>query len=481
MELDTQQKLNPPHVAIVPTPGLGHLIPLVELAKRLVVHHNFTVTFIIPNDGSSMTPQKKVLQALNPQSISSTFLPPVNFGDLPDDAQIEARIALTMTRSLPALRDSLKVLAESTRLVALVVDVFGADAFDVANECNVAPYMFWSTNAMALSFGFYLPWLDETTSCAYRDMPKPVRFPGCVPLHGRDFLDPVHDRSNQGYKSTLRICKKFKLASGIMVNSFTDLEPEIFKALKEAQGSQGFPPVFPVGPVIKLDSARVSDGDHECLGWLDRQPRGSVLFVAFGSGGTHSLEQMKELALGLEMSGQRFLWVVRSPNETAKNGTYFSSSSTAQQKDPLGFLPDGFLERTKEVGLVVPSWAPQVHVLSHESTGGFLTHCGWNSTLESIVNGVPLIAWPLYAEQHINAVLLADDIKIAWRVKMNDKGIVEGQDIARYARGLIEGDEGRLLRNKMKELKEAAKVALSQGGSSTESLAEMAEIWKGHN
>ncbi|BFG21560.1 hydroquinone glucosyltransferase-like [Prunus yedoensis var. nudiflora] len=79
MELDTRQKLNPPHVAIVPTPGLGHLIPLVELAKRLVVQHNFTVTFIIPNDGSSMTPQKKVLQALNPQSISSTFLPPVDF------------------------------------------------------------------------------------------------------------------------------------------------------------------------------------------------------------------------------------------------------------------------------------------------------------------------------------------------------------------------------------------------------------------
>ncbi|PQQ19230.1 hydroquinone glucosyltransferase-like [Prunus yedoensis var. nudiflora] len=88
---------------------------------------------------------------------------------------------------------------------------------------------------------FYLPRLDETTSCAYRDMPKPVQFPGCVPLHGRDFLDPVHDRSNEGYKSTLQICKKLKLASGIMVNSFTDLEPEIFKALKEAQGSQGFP------------------------------------------------------------------------------------------------------------------------------------------------------------------------------------------------------------------------------------------------
>ncbi|PQM36756.1 hydroquinone glucosyltransferase-like [Prunus yedoensis var. nudiflora] len=474
MDFNIQQTLKPPHVAIVPTLGLGHLIPLIELAKRLVVHHNFAVTFIIPNDGSSMSPQKKVLEAVNLQSISSTFLPPIDLDDLPKDAQIEARIILTMTRSLSALRDSLKVLNESTRVVALVVDALGSDAFDVAIECNVPPYMFWSSNAMALSFAFYLPSLDETTSCAYQDMLEPIQLPGCVPLHGRDFLDSVHDRNNQGYKATLGISKKFKLASGIIVNSFMDLEPEIFKALKEAQVSQGFPTVYPVGPVIKPSSTCKSNGEHECLSWLDSQPRGSVLFVAFGSGGTHSLEQMKELALGLEMSGQRFLWVVRSPNETAKNATYFSSN--AQQKDPLSFFPDGFLERTKGVGLAVPSWAPQVQVLSHESIGGFLTHCGWNSTLESIVNGVPLIAWPLYAEQRINAVLLADDIKIAWRVKMNDKGIVEGQDIAKYARGLIEGDEGRLLRNKMKELK----VALSQQGSSTKSLAEVAEILKGN-
>ncbi|KAL6280556.1 hypothetical protein ACE6H2_017437 [Prunus campanulata] len=474
MDFNIQQTLKPPHVAIVPTLGLGHLIPLIELAKRLVVHHNFTVTFIIPNDGSSMSPQKKVLEAVNLQSISFTFLPPIDLDDLPKDAQIEARIILTMTRSLSALRDSLKVLNESTRVVALVVDALGSDAFDVAIECNVPPYMFWSSNAMALSFAFYLPSLDETTSCAYQDMLEPIQFPGCVPLHGRDFLDSVHDRNNQGYKATLGISKKFKLASGIIVNSFMDLEPEIFKALKEAQVSQGFPTVYPAGPVIKPSSTCKSNGEHECLSWLDSQPRGSVLFVAFGSGGTHSLEQMKELALGLEMSSQRFLWVVRSPNETAKNGTYFSSN--AQQKDPLSFLPDGFLERTKGVGLAVPSWAPQIQVLSHESTGGFLTHCGWNSTLESIVNGVPLIAWPLYAEQCMNAVLLADDIKIAWRVKMNDKGIVEAQDIAKYARGLIEGDEGRLLRNKMKELK----VALSQQGSSTKSLAEVAEILKGN-
>ncbi|KAM1885572.1 hypothetical protein ACFX15_037684 [Malus domestica] len=336
-----------------------------------------------------------------------------------------------MARSLSVLRDLVKVLAELTRLVAIVFYVFSSDAFDMAKEFHVAPYLFWSTTAMMLSFAFHLPRLDETTSCEYRDMPEPVQFPGCVPLHGRDFLEPVQDRSNEAYAAVLHTSKKLLLAAGVLVNSSLDLEPDVFKALKKGR-AQGFPPVYPIGPIINLNPTDGGiNGQHECLRWLDKQLRGSVLFVAFGSGGTLSLEQIQEFALGLEMSGQRFLWVVKRPNETAKNG----------------FLPNEFLERTKDVGLVVPLWVPQVQVLSHAPLGGFIIHCGWNSVLESVVND----------------------------------GIVESQDIAKYARGLIEGDEGKLPRKKVKELQEASKVALSPEGLSTKSLAELAQIWKRNN
>jgi hydroquinone glucosyltransferase len=464
----------PPHVAIVPTPGMGHLIPLVELAKRLVVHHDFLVTLLIPTDGSPMKPQKAVLEAL-PNAISTIFLPPVSLDDLSEDIMMEARISLTLTRSLPALRDSFKVLAESSRLVALVVDLFGTEAFDVANEFGVSSYLLFPTTAMVLSLIFYLPELDETYSCEYRDLPEPVKLPGCVPVHGADLVDPIQDRRNEVYKGILQMAKRYPLAAGIMVNSFLDLEPGSFKALME--GKEGRPPVFPVGPLVQSGSDHGAYG-LECLRWLDEQPNNSVLFVSFGSGGTLSHEQLHELALGLEMSGQRFLWVIRSPHEKAANATYFSVQSI---KDPFDFLPDGFLERTNGVGLVVPSWAPQVQVLKHGSTGGFLTHCGWNSTLESILHGVPLIAWPLYAEQRMNSLLLADDLKVALRVKVNDKGLVGHEDISNYARCLIEGEEGKLLKSKMKELKIAADRALSEEGSSTKSLAEVAQVWKSHN
>ena len=459
-----------PHIAIAPNPGMGHLIPLIEFARRLVLHHNFSVTFLIPTDGSPVTPQKSVLKAL-PTSINYVFLPPVAFDDLPEDVRIETRISLSMTRSVPALRDSLRTLTESTRLVALVVDLFGTDAFDVANEFGIPPYIFFPTTAMVLSLIFHVPELDQKFSCEYRDLPEPVKFPGCVPVQGRDLIDPLQDRKNEAYKWVVHHAKRYKTGPGIIVNSFMDLEPGAFKALKEIEPH--YPPVYPVGPLTRSGSTNGDDGS-ECLTWLDHQPSGSVLFVSFGSGGTLSQEQITELALGLEMSGQRFLWVVKSPHETAANASFFSAQTI---KDPFDFLPKGFLDRTQGLGLVVSSWAPQVQVLSHGSTGGFLTHCGWNSTLETIVQGVPIIAWPLFAEQRMNATLLANDLKAAVTLN-NNNGLVSREEIAKTVKSLIEGEKGKMLRNKIKDLKDAATMALSQDGSSTRSLAEVAQIWK---
>lgn len=457
---------------------MGHLIPLVELAKRLFHQHNLLVTIFIPTiddgTGSLVQPQRQVLESL-PTSISTSFLPPVSFDDLPDNVLMETRITLTLARSLSSLRDALKVLTESTRLVALVVDIFGSAAFDVANEFGVPAYIFFTTTAMLLSFLFHLPELDVKFSCEYRDMPEPVQFPGCVPIHGRDFTEPVQERKNEAYRFCLSFSKQYLLAAGIMVNSFMDLETGAFKALMEGESSFKPPPIYSVGPLTQTGStSETNNRSHECLKWLDEQPSESVLFVCFGSGGTLSQEQLNELALGLEMSGQRFLWVVKSPHERAANATYFSVQS---MKDPFDFLPEGFLDRTKGVGLVVPSWAPQAQVLSHGSTGGFLSHCGWNSILESIVHGVPMIAWPLYAEQKMNAVLLTDDLKVSLRVKVNENGLVGREDIANYAKGLIQG-EGNLLRNKMRVLKDAAANALNPDGSSTKSLAQVAQKWK---
>ncbi|KAF7151559.1 hypothetical protein RHSIM_Rhsim02G0239900 [Rhododendron simsii] len=463
----------PLHVAIVPTPGMGHLIPLTEFATRLALRHNFSLTFIVPTDAVlPMTQQKSLLKSL-PSSVTTVFLPPADFSSLPAGVRLETRISLSVTRSLPALRDSFRKLSESTRVSALVVDLFGTDAFDVGTEFGAAPYVFFPTTAMALSSLFYIQDFDRNSDSQLRDLSEPVKLPGCVPVRWEDFPDPVQDRKDEAYRWTLHHVKRYSLARGILVNSFLDLEPGAFKGLKEDW--PGKPPVYPVGPLTRTSSGDVSDESDQCLKWLDEQSRGSVLFVSFGSGGTLSHEQLIELALGLELSGVRFLWVVKSPNEDASNAAYFTVHS---MKDPFDFLPKGFMDRTKGLGLIVPSWAPQVRVLAHESTGGFLTHCGWNSVLESIVHGVPLIAWPLYAEQKMNAVLLTEDLKVAFRVAPNENGLVGREAIAKHAKDLIEGDEGKLLRNRMRDLNDAAAEVLSQDGSSTMSLSMVAHIWR---
>lgn len=265
------------------------------------------------------------------------------------------------------------------------------------------------------------------------------------------------------------------MAEGIAINSFEELEAaDALKAL--VTDEPGKPRVYPVGPLIQTGSSGDDEGS-ECLKWLDGQPSGSVLFVSFGSGGTLSSKQLNELAFGLELSGQRFMWVVRSPSDIPDGG-YFMSGG---QVDSMSFLPAGFLERTKEPGFVVPSWAPQAQILSHCSTGGFLTHCGWNSTLETAVHGVPVIAWPLFAEQKMNSVTLTEGIKVGFRVSMDENGIVGREEIARVVKRLFEEEEGKSARIRIRDIKDAAANALSKDGCSTKTLDELASKLKMKN
>ncbi|CDY70793.1 BnaAnng35060D, partial [Brassica napus] len=200
---------------------------------------------------------------------------------------------------------------------------------------------------------------------------------------------------------------------------------------------------------------------HPVLDWLNQQPDESVLYISFGSGGSLTAKLLTELAWGLEQSQQRFVWVVRPPIDGS------SCSATPE------YLPEGFVTRTSDRGLVVPSWAPQAEVLAHRAVGGFLTHCGWNSTLEGVVNGVPMIAWPLFAEQNMNAALLSDELGIAVRAEeANTRSEIEA-----IVRKVMAEEEGEEMRRKVKKLRDNAEMSLSSegGGSAHESLCRVTE------
>lgn len=184
---------------------------------------------------------------------------------------------------------------------------------------------------------------------------------------------------------------------------------------------------------------------------------------------------MRELALGLELSQQRFIWVVRSPVAAKScDGSFFTVGNYCNDERLASYLPEGFLDRSNSTWLIISDWAPQIEILRHQSVGGFLSHCGWNSTLESITHGVPFIAWPLYAEQRMNATLLVEELKIAVRSKtLPSKEIVGREEIKLMVKRLMVDEEWHAMRARVKQLKLSGEKAWNHNGSSFKALAQL--------
>lgn len=292
---------------------------------------------------------------------------------------------------------------------------------------------------------------------------------------------PILDREDKAYEFFLNMFIHLPRSAGIIVNTFEALEPRAVATILDGLCVLDCPtpPIFCIGPLIAADDRSGGGGGGgsgipECLTWLESQPKRSVLFLCFGSLGLFSEEQLKEIAVGLERSGQRFLWVVRSPPSKDPSRRFLAPP----EPDLNSLLPDGFLDRTKERGLVVKSWAPQVAVLNHASVGGFVTHCGWNSVLEAVCAGVPMVAWPLYAEQRFNRVVLVEEMKLAFPMEESEEGFVTATEVEKRVRELMESEEGNTLRLRIMAMKEAAETAMSDGGSSRTALTKLVKSWR---
>ncbi|XP_030529640.1 anthocyanidin 3-O-glucosyltransferase 5-like [Rhodamnia argentea] len=464
------------HAALLSSPGMGHLIPVIELGKRLVADHGFQVTvFILPLQASGA--EAEIIEfAMTTKLLDVLELPPpeLSASGLGEDAALATRLAVMMREARPAFRSAL--VAMDVRPDVLIVDLFGTEHLCIGDELGIPKYVYNTSNAWFLALAIYSPTLDKEVKGEYVDRTEPLEIPGCKPVRPEDVVDPMLDRSNQQYREYVRQAGEIRMADGILLNVWEDLQAETLAALRKEEflGRVVNGPVYTVGPLIR--PVRRAGLGKELLVWLDKQPSESVMFVSFGSGGTLSAEQLVELAWGLELSQQRFIWVLRRPTVKSLDGSFFDAGKGGDGDEVLSFLPVGFTARTRDRGLVLPSWGPQVEILSHPSVGGFLSHCGWNSTLESMTNGVPMIAWPLYAEQRLNATLLAEEIGVAVRPKaLPSKEIVVREEVEELVRTVMVGEEGHATRARVKEVKRSAEMAVARGGSSYESLRKMKE------
>ncbi|KAM1047936.1 hypothetical protein ACFX2J_026926 [Malus domestica] len=440
MEMITSSKQ---HAALLCSPGMGHLIPVLELGKRLVTHQNFTVTIFVISSHTSDTESQLINTAANPKLCRVVDLPPPDISGLVGpDAAVVTILAVMMREVRHAFRSALRAMEFCPTV--LIVDLFGTESFSIADEFGIPKYVYIPSSAWFLSFMIYGPTLDLEVKGEFTQQKKPIKIPGCRSILPQlDVVDSFRNRTHQQYFDFVEICSQTSKGDGVLVNIWEDLEPNTLAALRE----------------------------REIIGPLNE----SVIYVSFGSGGTLSFEQMTELAWGLELSQQRFIWVIRPPTLTA-DGAFFTGGSSSDDNNPIKYLPNGFLDRTKDIGLVIPFWAPQVDILSHPAVGGFLSHCGWNSTLESITNGVPMITWPLYAEQRMNATLLTEELGVAVRSMIPPwKKVVEREEIEEMVRKIMEDKEGFALRDRVKKIKESGAKALEKGGSSYNALSQFAK------
>nr|XP_010913835.2 UDP-glycosyltransferase 90A1-like [Elaeis guineensis] len=327
----------------------------------------------------------------------------------------------------------------------------------------------------------FLPWTNESalklgiprmaffamlikTICA-RDTPQtgldndhqPFMVPGFPHLRltkadlGKPFDDP--NPRHPIYVFDIEVTKATNESHGIVANSFYELEPAYVDHWNDKIG----PKVWCIGPLcLARPEAESADRRPGWMKWLDSRSAMNrpVVYGAFGSQAEISVPQLKELAAGLERSGLDFLWVVRAKGVD---------------------LGEGFEERVAERGRVVREWVDQLEILRHESVGGFVSHCGWNSVLEGISAGVPLLAWPMIAEQPTNAKFVADELRIGLRIRASDgtrDGLVRREDVERMVRELMLGEKGKEAAENVKSLAEAARMAMD-GGSSWQALKQM--------
>ena len=291
-------------------------------------------------------------------------------------------------------------------------------------------------------FGFLDPEVQETLV----ENLHPLRYKD-LPTSGVGPLDRLFE-----------LCREIvnkRTASAVIINTVRCLESSSLKRLQHELGI----PVYALGPLHITVSAASSllEEDRSCVEWLNKQKPRSVVYISLGSVVQMETKEVLEMARGLFNSNQPFLWVIR-PGSIA--GSEWIES-----------LPEEVIKMVSERGYIV-KWAPQIEVLGHPAVGGFWSHCGWNSTLESIVEGVPMICRPFHGEQKLNALCLES----IWRIGFQVQGKVERGGVERAVKRLIVDEEGADMRERALVLKENLKASVRNGGSSYNALEEIVNL-----
>ncbi|KAL8552059.1 hypothetical protein ACS0TY_000937 [Phlomoides rotata] len=482
----------PAHVLIFPLPMQGHINSMLKLAELLCLS-DLHVTILL----SDYT-HGRLRRHANIESLTSRY-PGFRVATMPDglpddhprvgERTIQIVMSLMKTggtefRKLMDTSDALSYGDARRRITCLIMDGVLSFAVPVAQEMGI-PFLYFRTVG-ACSFWANFSFKDvieagevpikgkDEDKYEYWKKPEldlPVTsVPGMEGyLRRRDLpaFCRVSDVNDAQFQTIIRETRRSALSTGLILNSFEDLEGPILDQIRKP-----IPNLFSIGPVhthlkarlesenleSSLASSSFYEEDRSCITWLDSQPPKSVLYVSFGSVTLLKRKELLEFWYGLVNSGLKFLWVMRPDSIT---GDY--------KENPI---PVELEEGTKERGYIV-GWVPQNEVLAHPSVGAFFTHSGWNSTLEGVVAGMPMICWPYFADQTINSRFVSH----VWKVGLDMKDSCDRVIVEKMVREIMVERKDEFLERAGK-MAELGKKAISEGGTSYTNLNRLIEFIK---
>ncbi|XP_051147424.1 7-deoxyloganetin glucosyltransferase-like [Andrographis paniculata] len=473
-----------PHAVVIPYPAQGHIAPVLKLAK--ILHsRGFFITFV--NTEFNHT---RLVRARGPQSVQG--LPDFQFRTIPDGLPPSDKDA---TQDIPQLCDSLRRNGfppflhllrdlndspDCPPVTCIVSDGAMSFTLDAADQLGIPEVVFFTTSACG--FMGYCNYAELVTRGIFplKDESQITNgfletelewVPGMKNIRLRDFPSFIRSTDPDDIMVNYNIIqtRDASRAKAVIINTFDELEEEVLGALREKFGH-----VCTIGPLQLLEHEEVKDPevralgsslwkeDDACLQWLSQRAPDSVLYVNFGSITVLSREQVLEFAWGLANSNQYFLWVIRPDLVVGESAV----------------LPEEFAAAVAGRAMMV-GWCPQERVLAHPAVGGFLTHSGWNSTVEGVAEGVPMISWPFFAEQQTNCRYVCG----AWGMGVEIEGEVKREEVARLVGVLMEGEKGKDMRKRAREWKEKARAAAKSGGASRRNLEHLIDqvLLRGRN
>ncbi|GAB2227864.1 hypothetical protein Droror1_Dr00009691 [Drosera rotundifolia] len=450
-----------PHFLLVTYPLQSHINPGLQFAKQL--HRvGATVTF-----AATISAHKRMTKGSIPNGITIAAISDgYDDGFKTTDAQRDTNDYVNKfkehgSRTLGELIE--KSSAGGRPITCLVYTLMIPWVAGVARKYNLPSALLWIQPAAMLNIYYYYfhGYGDAIMECG-SDPKKSIELPR-LPMTMRMRDIPSFMIPNNPYSFALDGMKEqFELFKDepnprILLNTFDALEPDAMKSIEE----YSLTAIGPLLPSAFLDGKDPSDkssgvdlfkkSKDNYIEWLNTKPKASVVYVSFGSISVLSKQQMDEMAHGLLDSGRPFLWVIRE-----KEG---------EQERPT------WMDEAEQKGMIVP-WCSQVEVLSHPAIGCFVTHCGWNSTLESLASGVPMVGFPQWTDQTTNAKMIEDLWRTGVRVNVNKEGIVERKEITRCVEVVMESDDAKMMAKRWREL---AVEAAGDGGSSDRNLKEFVD------